>query len=84
MMGPGVSLSSMARLFDLEYGKQLFPFRCLTGIEALKRKELPVDPSMWRSDLTGSDSDVCLDTIEQAVTDFHRVGAKNIGEFLRQ
>ncbi len=84
MMGPGVSLNSMAKLFELDYGKQHFPFRCLTGLESLKRDELPTDPAMWRSDLTGGCSDVCADIIEDAVADYHRVGAKNVGEFLRQ
>ena len=80
-LGPGFSLASFAKLTNQQEEKMIFPFSAFDSLDFLKEPELPTEKSKWFNDLKNeqiSDSD-----IEQAHADFKRIGAKNIGDYLK-
>ena len=83
LLSPGTSLKQFGQLFNLEQAKAHFPFGLLTGVEALDIAELPLDPLLWRSDLSTSKEAVSETDIAEAVGLFRQAGCQNLGDYLR-
>ena len=80
-IGPGSSLASFAKMTNQKEEKMIFPFSAFDSLDFLKREHLPTDKSEWFNDLKHEqtpDAD-----IEKAHADFTRIGAKNIGDYLK-
>ena len=80
-IGPGSSLSSFAKLTGLQEEKMVFPFSAFDGVDFLKQKNLPTDKDAWFNEL--KQKPTSDDDVQKAHADFKRVGAKNIGEYLK-
>ena len=82
LLSPSTNLRSFGKLFNLEQAKAHFPFALLTSVKVLTRPELPTDPIMWRSDLTGSEP-ITEAEISEARRLFADSGCTNLGDYLR-
>ena len=81
LLSPSTNLRSFGKLFNLEQVKAHFPFGILNSVKVLQDKELPRDPKMWRSDLTGSDP-ITEAEIEEAQALFVKDGCQCLGDYL--
>lgn len=82
LLAPSINLRSFGRLFNLEQAKAHFPFGLLTSVAALARPELPSDPVLWKSELTGNAA-ITQTEITEARELFASAGCQNIGDYLR-
>ena len=82
LLGPGGSLSSFATLVNLDEQKMLFPFSAFTDLSFLDQKTLPTDKEAWFNEL--QQQYVSDEDIAKAHNDFKKVGAKNIGDYLKK
>ena len=82
LLAPSINLRSFGKLFNLEQAKAHFPFGLLTSLSELERPELPTDPRLWKSELTGNASITDAD-IAEAVALFTAAGCQNLGDYLR-
>ena len=82
LLAPSTNLRSFGKLFNLEQAKAHFPFGLLTSVAELERPELPSDPHLWKSELTGN-SAITETEIAEAQTLFAEAGCKNLGDYLR-
>lgn len=82
LLAPSINLRSFGRLFNLEQAKAHFPFGLLTSVAALARAELPSDPALWKSELTGNAA-VTRTEIDEARQLFAAAGCRNLGDYLR-
>ncbi len=81
LLSPSTNLRSFGKLFDLEQVKAHFPFGILNSVQVLQNKDLPRDPKLWKSDLTGSDP-ITEAEIEEAHQLFLKDGCKCLGDYL--
>ncbi len=81
LLSPSTNLRSFGKLFNLEQVKAHFPFGILNSVKVLQNKELPRDPKLWRSDLTGNDP-ITAAEIEEAQALFVRDGCQCLGDYL--
>ena len=81
LLAPSTNLRSFGKLFDLEQAKAHFPFGILTSVDALGLPNLPDDPKLWKSELTGAPLSAA--DIAEAQELFRRSGCSNVGEYLR-
>jgi hypothetical protein len=82
LLAPSTNLRSFGRLFNLDQAKAHFPFGLLTSVKVLSETRLPTDPSLWKSDLTGSDP-ISAEEIQEAHKLFHDANCSNLGDYLR-
>ena len=81
LLSPSTNLRSFGKLFNLEQEKAHFPFGILRSVRVLENKELPRDPKLWKSDLTGSDP-ITEAEIEEAHQLFVKNGCQCLGDYL--
>jgi len=82
LLAPSTNLRSFGKLFNLEQVKAHFPFGLLTSVKILDLPELPSDPKLWKSDLTGN-AKITGQEIEEAQKLYVDSGCKNLGDYLR-
>ena len=82
LLAPSINLRSFGKLFNLEQAKAHFPFGLLTSLAALEIPELPSDPHLWKSELTGNAAITQVE-IAEAQTLFAAAECKNLGDYLR-
>lgn len=82
LLAPSTNLRSFGKLFDLEQSKAHFPFGLLSSVEVLNMPELPIDPQLWKSDLTGN-ATITEEEIAEAVELFRAAGCKSLGDYLK-
>lgn len=81
LLSPSTNLRSFGKLFNLEQVKAHFPFGILRSVNVLQDKELPRDPRLWKSDLTGNDP-ITEAEIEEAHQLFVKTGCQCLGDYL--
>ena len=81
LLSPSTNLRSFGKLFNLEQVKAHFPFGLLSSVNVLKLPQLPTDPKLWKSDLTGSDP-ITETEINEALRLFRESGCSNLGDYL--
>jgi len=82
LLAPSTNLRNFGKLFGLEQEKAHFPFNLLDSVAALDIAELPDDPKLWASSLTGSPP-IGPEEIAQAQALFRKANCKNLGDYLR-
>lgn len=81
LLSPSTNLRNFGKLFNLQQEKAHFPFGLLNSVTVLAQKELPTDPKLWKSDLTGTDP-VTEAEIAEAQHLFVQAGCQNLGDYL--
>lgn len=81
LLSPSTNLRSFGQLFNLKQEKAHFPFGLLNSVSVLSQPELPNDPKLWKSDLTGTDP-VTEAEIAEAQQLFVQAGCQNLGDYL--
>jgi hypothetical protein len=82
MLAPSTNLRAFGKLFNLEQAKAHFPFGLLTSVGELERPELPSDPALWKSELTGNAVITAAEIVEAQAL-FVEAGCRNLGDYLR-
>jgi hypothetical protein len=81
LLSPSTNLRTFGKMFNLEQVKAHFPFGLLDSVEVLKLPELPEDPKLWKSELTGS-HEITSEEITEARALFAKSNCKNLGDYL--
>jgi hypothetical protein len=82
LLAPSTNLPAFGRLFNLEQAKAHFPFGLLTSVRDLQIPELPQDPKLWKSELTGN-AVITAEEIQEARALFESAGCSDLGDYLR-
>ena len=84
LLAPSTNLRSFGRLFGLEQAKAHFPFSFLDSVRKLDVPELPLDPRLWASDLSGvQTAEEIAQHQREALDLFALHQCANVGDYLK-